>query len=124
MYSAYEIATFHKREPPPKEILEDVSAKGGDLLNRTLENYAPRASREAENLANGDRSDSEDEHNTPKDGDKMDIDEPGSTGGRVTRGMCCHKLREGLCCCRAGIEQDYFQSQLVLTRPAEQDQRV
>jgi hypothetical protein len=86
--SAYEISTFHKREPPPKEILEDVSAKGGDLLNRTLENYLPRASREADNLANGDRSDSEDEHNTPKANDKMDIDEPGSTGGRATRGTC------------------------------------
>jgi chromatin structure-remodeling complex subunit RSC9 len=84
--SAYEISTFHKREPPPKEILEDVSAKGGDLLNRTLENYLPRSSREADNLANGDRSDSEDEQNTPRAGDRMDIDEPGSTGGRATRG--------------------------------------
>jgi hypothetical protein len=85
--SAYEISTFHKREPPPKEILEDVSAKGGDLLNRTLENYLPRSSREADNLANGDRTDSEDEHNTPRAADKMEIDEPGSTGGRATRGM-------------------------------------
>jgi chromatin structure-remodeling complex subunit RSC9 len=85
---AYEISTFHKREPPPKEILEDVSAKGGDLLNRTLENYTVRAIRETDNLGNGSQGDgSEDEHKTPNASEKMDLDEPGSTGGRVTRGM-------------------------------------
>lgn len=89
MPSAYEITNIHKREPPPKEILEDVSAKGGDLLNRTVENYFRPASREAERLRNGD-DDSEDEDSdgdtkrTPKS-DRMDVDEPGSTG-RVTRG--------------------------------------
>jgi len=81
---AYEISTFHKKEPPPKEILEDVTAKGGDLLNRTLENFTPRISREAENLVNGD-DDSDMEQKTPGQ-EKMDVDEPGSTGGRVTRG--------------------------------------
>jgi chromatin structure-remodeling complex subunit RSC9 len=81
---AYEISTFHKKEPPPKEILEDVTAKGGDLLNRTLENFTPRISREAENLVNGD-DDSDMEQRTPGQ-DKMDVDEPGSTGGRITRG--------------------------------------
>jgi len=81
---AYEISTFHKKEPPPKEILENVTAKGGDLLNRTIENYTPRISREAENLVNGD-DDSDMEQKTPSQ-DKMDVDEPGSTGGRVTRG--------------------------------------
>lgn len=89
MPSAYEISDVHKREPPPKEILEDVSAKGGDLLNRTVENYFRPVSREAESLANGQDKDSDDSdqdtHKTPKE-DKMDIDEPGSTGGRVTRG--------------------------------------
>lgn len=85
---AYEISTFHKREPPPKEILEDVSAKGGDLLNRTLENYTVRAIREADNLGNGSQEGgSDDEHKTPNASEKMDVDEPGSTGGRVTRGM-------------------------------------
>ena len=63
-----------------------MTAKGGDLLNRTLENYTPRISREAENLANGD-DDSDVEQKTPSH-DKMDVDEPGSTGGRVTRGKC------------------------------------
>jgi hypothetical protein len=84
---AYEISTFHKREPPPKEILEDVSAKGGDLLNRTLENYTVRAIREADNLGGGSQEGgSDDEHKTPNASEKMDVDEPGSTGGRVTRG--------------------------------------
>lgn len=87
--SAYEISTFHKRDPPPKEILEDVSAKGGDLLSRTVENYFRPVSREAEKLGNGedrDTDDSDQEHKTPRE-DKMDVDEPGSTGGRITRGQ-------------------------------------
>jgi len=71
-------------EPPPKEILEDVTAKGGDLLNRTLENYTPRVSRETENLANGD-DESESEQKTPGH-EKIEVDDPASTGGRVTRG--------------------------------------
>jgi chromatin structure-remodeling complex subunit RSC9 len=84
---AYEISTVHKQEPPPKEILEELTAKGGDLLNRTLENYHRRAVPEVERLANGNNSDeSDDDHGTPK-GDKMDVDDPPSTGGRVTRGM-------------------------------------
>ncbi|KAF2429354.1 hypothetical protein EJ08DRAFT_635644 [Tothia fuscella] len=84
--AAYEISTFHKREPPPKEILEDVSAKGGDLLHRTLENYLVRSRSEIDGLGNGEES--EEEQNTPKDNtEKMDVDEPGSTGGRVTRGL-------------------------------------
>ena len=66
-----------------------MSAKGGDLLNRTVENYFRPASREAERLRNGDEdseeSDEDGEHKTPR-GDKMDVDDPGSTG-RVTRGI-------------------------------------
>ncbi len=84
--SAYEIATIHQRDPPPKEILEDISARGGDLLNRTMENFKPPAARETGNLANGHDSDGsgDEEHKTPK-AEKMDVDDPGS-GGRVTRG--------------------------------------
>ncbi|KAL1898612.1 hypothetical protein Sste5346_003516 [Sporothrix stenoceras] len=37
--AAYEITTIHKQEPPPPEILEHLSAKGGGLLTRTLENF-------------------------------------------------------------------------------------
>jgi chromatin structure-remodeling complex subunit RSC9 len=84
---AYEISTIHKREPPPKEILEDITAKGGDLLNRTVENFY-RGSRETERLRTGDSDDSEEDGDvkkTPKE-DRMDVDEPGSTG-RATRSL-------------------------------------
>lgn len=37
--AAYEISTVHGKEPPPKDILEDVTAKGAGLLTRTRENY-------------------------------------------------------------------------------------
>jgi chromatin structure-remodeling complex subunit RSC9 len=65
-----------------------VTAKGGDLLNRTVENYNRPLSREVVTLENGqerDSDESEEEEKTPKE-DKMDVDEPGSVGGRVTRG--------------------------------------
>ncbi|KIW04192.1 uncharacterized protein PV09_04501 [Verruconis gallopava] len=85
--AAYEISTYWKETPPPKEILEDISARGGDLRTRTLENYTPRVPREQENLANGEKSDgSDDETKTPKV-DKMEIDDPGSQSGRATRGL-------------------------------------
>lgn len=87
--AAYEISTVHKREPPPKEVLEDVTAKGGDLLNRTVENFFGPGSREAR-LRNGedvsdDDEDDGDAKKTPSQ-DKMDVDEPGSTG-RATRSL-------------------------------------
>lgn len=37
--AAYEIKFIHNQEPPPKDILEDVTAKGAGLLTRTRENY-------------------------------------------------------------------------------------
>lgn len=66
-----------------------MTAKGGDLLNRTRENYFRPANREAERLRTGDEDSEEsdeegDAKRTPRE-DKMDVDEPGSTG-RVTRG--------------------------------------
>ena len=84
---AYEISTIHKREPPPKEILEDITAKGGDLLNRTLENFY-RGSREAERLRAGDSDDSDEDGDVKRtpNADRMDVDEPGSTG-RATRSL-------------------------------------
>lgn len=39
--AAFEISTIHGKEPPPKDILEDVTAKGGGLLTRTRENWKP-----------------------------------------------------------------------------------
>ncbi|KAF2091340.1 hypothetical protein K490DRAFT_32897 [Saccharata proteae CBS 121410] len=85
--AAYEITNVHHKEPPPKEILEDVTAKGGDLLNRTIDNYHGSASRDIDGT-NGQDSEGSDEEmqKTPKE-DKMDVDEPGSTGGRVTRAL-------------------------------------
>ena len=85
MYSAYEISTHWKREPPPKEILEDVTAKGGGLLTRTMENFARPISRETESLANGHDTASPEPAKTPKE-EKMDVDESGSASGRTTRG--------------------------------------
>ena len=82
VFSAYEIKTFHGQEPPPVSILEKLTAKGGDVLGRTVENFQPPQGRSS--MANG-ASDSEgEEAKTPKE-EKMDIDDPGS-GGRVTRG--------------------------------------
>ncbi|KAL8799943.1 MAG: hypothetical protein Q9200_007404 [Gallowayella weberi] len=78
--SAFEIKDRYNREPPPKEILEDVTARGGDLLTRTVANYRQPSAEET--VASGD-----DEATTPNGGDKMDLDEPGSGTGRTTRGL-------------------------------------
>lgn len=40
--AAFEIKFVHGKEPPPKDILEDVTAKGGDLLTRTRDNFRLR----------------------------------------------------------------------------------
>jgi chromatin structure-remodeling complex subunit RSC9 len=78
-----------------------VSAKGGDLLTRTVDNFFPPPSRETERLRNGDgEEDSEEEESdgdvkrTPKD-DKMEVDEPGSVG-RSTRCMLHTGLAAGI----------------------------
>ncbi|MCJ1392901.1 Chromatin structure-remodeling complex protein rsc9 [Xylographa bjoerkii] len=81
----YEIKRIHNQEPPPREILEDISAKGGDLLTRTLENFKPPQSRDHAGNGNDSDGSGEEDHKTPKE-EKMDLDEPGS-GGRVTRGL-------------------------------------
>ena len=82
--SAYEIKKVHNKEPPPKKILENLTAKGGDLLSRTVETFKWPSNRESY----GQESDasSGDEVKTPKD-DKMDIDDAGSGSGRTTRGL-------------------------------------
>ena len=64
------------------EILEDRTAKGGDLLNRTLENYSRSSGGKSKQDQDSDASG--DDVGTPED-DRMDIEEPGS-GGRTTRG--------------------------------------
>lgn len=65
--------------PPPIEILERITAKGGDILTRTMENFKLPG--------RPSLSDSEgEEAKTPKD-EKMDLDDPGSGSGRTTRGI-------------------------------------
>lgn len=83
---AYEISTHWGKEPPPKEILEDVTAKGGNVMTRTLENFERPKTRE-DNLQNGDTSDNSPEQKTPKDVKPEVLDEPGSATGRSTRGL-------------------------------------
>lgn len=73
--------------PPPKEILEDLTAKGGNVMDRSLETFERPHTREEGNLANGNSSDGENEDTTPKQ-EKMEVDEiPGSATGRSTRGL-------------------------------------
>ncbi|MCJ1309828.1 Chromatin structure-remodeling complex protein rsc9 [Agyrium rufum] len=81
--AAFEIKTVHGKEPPPKEILELVSAKGGDLLSRTVENFRI-PTKVAQQSDQSDESGDE-AKGTPKP-DKMDLDDPGSMG-RTSRGL-------------------------------------
>ena len=76
---------LYDRDPPPPEILEKITAKGGDIRHRTVENFRPPLVRES--LTNGQDSEGSggEENVTPK-AEKMDIDDPGSGGGRTTRG--------------------------------------
>jgi chromatin structure-remodeling complex subunit RSC9 len=80
--AAYEISTIHGKEPPPKEILEETTAKGGGLLTRTLENYRPSA---RATLGN-DHSEASGDDGTPDRQRNASEETPGS-GGRVTRGL-------------------------------------
>ncbi len=84
--AAYEIKTLHGREPPPREILEDLTAKGGNLLTRTLENFRPSARRETSQLGGHDGSDASDMDGTPNR-DAMGGDVIEGSGGRATRGL-------------------------------------
>ncbi|KAI9666056.1 MAG: Chromatin structure-remodeling complex protein rsc9 [Bathelium mastoideum] len=82
--AAFEIADHWKEDPPPKEILEEVTAKGGDLRNRTFENYSRPLRHEMD--ANGQDGEQSEEEKTPKQEEKMEAEEPGSTG-RATRSL-------------------------------------
>lgn len=79
--AAYEIKTVHGKEPPPKEILEDVTAKGANLLSRTLENF--RGKRDS-NIGGHDSAASGDDgtpaRERPPTGDL-------SASGRASRGL-------------------------------------
>lgn len=83
--AAYEIVEVHKKEPPPREILEDLTAKGGALLTRTLENFRPAPKREPGALGY-DQSEASGDDGTPSRERNGSEEAPGS-GGRVTRGL-------------------------------------
>lgn len=81
---AYEISTVHGKEPPPKEILEDQTARGSGVLTRTLENYRPTIRREATAL--NPESEASGDDGTPARERHGSEEAPGS-GGRATRGL-------------------------------------
>ncbi|KAK3402119.1 hypothetical protein B0T20DRAFT_493207 [Sordaria brevicollis] len=74
--AAYEIKTVHNKEPPPPEILEFTTAKGGSLLTRTLENFTARSLK-------GDKDDSGDDGTPSRE--RSTADTPSSA--RVSRGL-------------------------------------
>lgn len=82
---AYEISTHWGKEPPPKEILEEVTAKGGNVMSRTLDNFARPSSREQVNLENGDASDNSPEEQKTPEKEKPEEDSNGA--GARTRGL-------------------------------------
>jgi chromatin structure-remodeling complex subunit RSC9 len=86
---AYEISTHWKQEPPPKEILEEVTAKGGNVMGRTKENFVKPLTKEERNLAGADDEDgTSPEQKTPKPENATDgAEDPGSATGRTTRGL-------------------------------------
>ncbi|KAK4201075.1 hypothetical protein QBC40DRAFT_199058 [Triangularia verruculosa] len=73
--AAFEIKKIHNKEPPPPEILEFTTAKGGSLLTRTLENFVAKG--------RNDREDSED-GSTP--GRERPVAETPASG-RASRGL-------------------------------------
>jgi hypothetical protein len=79
-HRAYEIKYHWREEPPPPEIVENLTAKGGDIRKRTLENFHIPGSREPALLVEGVES-AEDEQTTPKVGNTIEAEEAGS-GGR------------------------------------------
>ena len=82
--AAYEITTIHNKEPPPPEILEHTSAKGGSLLTRTLENYGHRVARNAGSLGADAVSDRSGDDATPSR--ERRVNDVTSTG-RASRGL-------------------------------------
>jgi chromatin structure-remodeling complex subunit RSC9 len=82
--SAYEIARYWGETPPPREILEDMTAKGGDVRTRTLENYPPANPRAGNDSILEDGDEKDEEQITPKK-EQADSEEPGSASRYPTR---------------------------------------
>ncbi|KAI9723834.1 MAG: Chromatin structure-remodeling complex protein rsc9 [Chrysothrix sp. TS-e1954] len=100
---AYEIKNLHNEEPPPKEIVEEQSARGGDVRKRTLDNYERPPKREVIPV-NGFEDDSGNEKTSKQEG--IETDEHGGLGARSSRG----NLRE------APPQRQIFQSDLSAAR--------
>jgi chromatin structure-remodeling complex subunit RSC9 len=84
---AYEITNHWHKEPPPKEILEEVTAKGGNVMGRTLENFSKPPTRDEKLAEAAEASDTSPGQTTPKE-EKPDImEDPGSATGRSSRGL-------------------------------------
>lgn len=83
--AAYEISTFHGKEPPPREVLEETTAKGGGLLYRTMDNFRPSIRRETGMLGT-ENSEASGDDGTPVRDRNGSEEAPGS-GGRFTRGL-------------------------------------
>lgn len=83
--AAYEISTFHGKVPPPREILEDTTAKGGGLLYRTMENFRPSIRRDT-GILGTENSEASGDDGTPVR-DRIGSEETPGSGGRMTRGL-------------------------------------
>ncbi|KAM3460436.1 hypothetical protein MY5147_004729 [Beauveria neobassiana] len=78
--AAYEIKTVYGKEPPPKDILEDVTAKGAGLLTRTRENF--RGKRDS-NVAGNDSAASGDDGTPVRERPATDV----VSSARASRGL-------------------------------------
>ncbi|ESZ90144.1 hypothetical protein SBOR_9471 [Sclerotinia borealis F-4128] len=83
--AAYEISTFHGKVPPPREILEDTTAKGGGLLTRTMDNFRPSIRRDT-GILGTENSEASGDDGTPVRDRNGSEETPGS-GGRMSRGL-------------------------------------
>lgn len=79
--AAFEISTVHGKEPPPKDILEDVTAKGAGLLTRTRENF--RGKRESNFGGAADSAASGDDGTPVREKPALDV----TASARASRGL-------------------------------------
>lgn len=76
--AAYEIRTEYNKEPPPPDILENTTARGGNLLTRTRENY------QTNRIAPPEQSEVSADEATPARDRRA---EEAPTSGRAARGL-------------------------------------
>lgn len=79
---AYEISTHWGKEPPPRDILEDITAKGGNVMGRTRENFQLPGKETFALRGSGEEGTSD---RIRGEGDTKADDDPGS--GIRTRGL-------------------------------------